>query len=84
MLKGRLAQHPLEQEGLVGELQCAAVVEVDLHLGSTRLVGQGVDVDLLRLAPVVGVLEDRVELFDRVDPERLPRESPPGELPHAH
>ena len=37
------------------------------------LVGQRVDVDLLRLAPVVDVLEDRVELVDRVDAEGLAR-----------
>jgi hypothetical protein len=45
VLHRRLAQRALEQEGLVGELQRVAVVEVDLHLRRTRLVGQGVDVD---------------------------------------
>ena len=69
MLERRLAQRALEQEGLVGELQRVAVVEVDLHLRRAGLVGQRVDVDLLRLAPVVDVLEDRVELVDRVDAE---------------
>ena len=73
MLERGLAQGALEQEGLVGELERVAVVEVDLHLRRTGLVGQRVDVDLLRLAPVVDVLEDRVELVDRVDAERLAR-----------
>ena len=73
MLERGLAQRALEQEGLVGELQRVAVVEVDLHLRRPGLVGQRVDVDLLRLAPVVDVLEDRVELVDRVDAERLAR-----------
>src|SRR3546814_379342 len=57
----------LEQEGLVGQQQRIAVVEVHLHLGGTTLVGQGVDVDALHLAEVVDVLEDRVELVHRVD-----------------
>ena len=69
VLEGGLAQRALEQEGLVGELERVAVVEVDLHLRGAGLVGQRVDVDLLRLAPVVDVLEDRVELVDRVDAE---------------
>ena len=73
MLEGGLAQGALEQEGLVGELERVAVVEVDLHLRRPGLVGQRVDVDLLRLAPVVDVLEDRVELVDGVDAERLAR-----------
>ena len=76
MLEGGLAQGALEQEGLVGEIERVAVVEVDLHLRRPGLVGQRVDVDLLRFAPVVDVLEDRVELVDRIDAERLPRESP--------
>ena len=73
VLEGGLAQGALEQEGLVGELERVAVVEVDLHLRRPGLVGQRVDVDLLRLAPVVDILEDRVELVDRVDAERLAR-----------
>ena len=73
VLERRLAQRALEQEGLVGELERLAVVEVDLHLRRPALVGQRVDVDLLRLAPVVDVLEDRVELVDRLDAVALAR-----------
>ena len=73
MLEGGLAQRALEQERLVGELERIAVVEVDLHLGGAALVGQGIDVDLLRLAPVVDVLEHRVELVDRLDAVALAR-----------
>ena len=73
VLERRLAQGALEQERLVGELQRIAVVEVDLHLGRAGFVGQRVDVDLLRLAPVVDVLEDRIELVDGVDAVALAR-----------
>ena len=73
VLERRLAQRALEQERLIGELQRVAVVEIDLHLGGAGLVGQGVDVDLLRLAPVVDVLEDRIELVDRLDAVALAR-----------
>ena len=72
VLERGLAQRALEQERLVGELERLAVVEVDLHLRGAALVGQRVDVDDLRLAPVVDVLEDRVELVDRLDAIALP------------
>ena len=73
VLERGLAQRALEQERLVRELQRVAVIEVDLHLRGARLVGQGVDVDFLHLAPVVDVLEDRVELVDRIDAVALAR-----------
>jgi hypothetical protein len=73
VLQGGLPERALEEEGLVGELQRVAVVEVDLHLRRTRLVGQRVDVDRLCLAPVVDILENRVELVGRLDPVGLAR-----------
>ena len=81
VLERGLAQRALEQERLVGELERLAVVEVDLHLGGAALVGQGVDVDDLRLAPVVDVLEDRVELVDRLDAVALARRFRPARAP---
>ena len=81
VLERGLAQRALEQERLVGELERLAVVEVDLHLGGAALVGQRVDVDHLRLAPVVDVLEDRVELVDRLDAVALARRFRPARAP---
>jgi hypothetical protein len=64
---GGLAHGALEQEHLVGQRQCVAMVEIDLDLRRAGLVGQRVDVDFLRRAIIVDVLEDRIELVDRVD-----------------
>jgi hypothetical protein len=63
----RLAHRALEQEHLVGQAQRVGVEEVDLHLPGADLVDQRVDVELHLLAVVVHVLEQRVELVDRVD-----------------
>jgi hypothetical protein len=63
----RLAHRALEEEHLVGQAQRVGVEEVDLHLPGADLVDQRVDVELHLLAVVVDVLEQRVELVDRVD-----------------
>ena len=67
MAHRRLAHGALEEEGLVGEFERIAVIEVDLALGDAFLVDQAVDRDLLLLAEIVDVLEQRIELVDRVD-----------------
>ena len=63
----RLAHGALEQEDLVGQIERIAVQEVDFHLRRAVLVDQRVDVDVLRLAEVVDVVEERIELVDGVD-----------------
>ena len=72
MLECRLAHGALEQEDLVGKLQRIAVVEIDLELGRAALVAQCVDVELLRLAEVVDVLDDGIEIIGGVDAIGLP------------
>ena len=49
-----------------------AVDQVDLHLRRAVLVDQRVDLDLLRLAERIDVVEQRVELVHRRDAVRLP------------
>ena len=68
----RLARRALEQERLVGEVQRIAVDQVDLHLRRPVLVDQRVDLDVLVLAELVDVVEQRIELVDRRDAVRLP------------
>ncbi len=63
----RLARGALEQEGLVGKVLRIAVQQVDLHLRRAVLVDQRVDLDVLRLAEGVHVIEQRIELVDRGD-----------------
>ena len=63
----RLARGALEQEHLVRERHRVAVQQVDLHLRRAVLVDQRVDLDLLRLAEGVDVVEQRIELVDRRD-----------------
>ena len=63
----RLARRALEQERLVRQVQRIAVQEVDLHLRRAVLVDQRVDLDVLRLAERVDVVEQRIELVDRRD-----------------
>ena len=67
VLQGRLAHGALEQEHLVGKLERIAVIEVDLELGRSALVRQGVDIELLGLAIIVDVLDDRIEIVGGVD-----------------
>ncbi|MNN14888.1 hypothetical protein D3C81_1279700 [compost metagenome] len=52
-------------------MQGVAVAEVDFHLRGAFLVDQGVQIQALRLAPGVHVLEQRVELVGGIDRERL-------------
>jgi hypothetical protein len=66
-----LAHRALEAEHLVGARQRVAMVEVDLHLRRAHLVHQRVDLDALRLAPVVHDVEDVAVLVDRLDREAL-------------
>ena len=63
----RLAHRALEQEGLVGERERIAVIEIHLDLGDAFFMDQAVDADVLCFAIVVDVLEQRIELVDRVD-----------------
>ena len=74
----RLARRALEEEGLVGQLQRIAVHQVDLHLRGAVLVDQRVDLDLLGLAELVDVVEQRVELVDRRDAVGLPADLRPA------
>ena len=71
MAQGGLAHRALEDKHLVGETERLAVAEVDLHLPGPALVVERVDIELLGLAIVVEVLEEGVELVDRVDAELL-------------
>ena len=71
MALGGLAHRALEDEYLVREPERLAVAEVDLHLARPALVVERVDVERLGLAVVVEVLEEGVELVDRVDAELL-------------
>ena len=73
MPQRRLAHRALEEEDLVGQAERVGVEEVDLHLAGADLVDQRVDVQLHLLAVVVDVLEQRVELVDRVDRVGLAR-----------
>ncbi len=63
----RLARGALEQERLVGEVERVAVVQVDLHLRGAGLVDQRVDVEVLRFAEGVDVVEQRIEFVHRRD-----------------
>ncbi|MNP26878.1 hypothetical protein D3C76_1197570 [compost metagenome] len=71
MLERGLAHGALEHQDLVGQVEGVAVTEVDLHLRGAFLVDQRVQVQALGLAPVVHVLEQRVEFVRRVDGEGL-------------
>ncbi len=71
VLERRLAHGALEHQDLVGQVQGLTVTEVDFHLRGAFLVDQGVQIQALGLAPVVHVLEQRVELVGRIDGKRL-------------
>ena len=68
----RLARRPLEEKRLVGQIQRIAVDQVDLHLRRPILVDERIDLDVLVLAELVDVIEQRIELVDRRDAVRLP------------
>src|SRR5690606_2973969 len=61
----------LEQEYLIGERQRIPVQQIDLHLGGAVFVDQRVDLDVLRLAERVDVVEERIELVDGRNRVRL-------------
>ncbi len=67
----RLAQGTLEHHHLIGKGQGVAMLEVDFHLAGALLVDQGVEVQVHGFAVVVHLLEQRVELVDRIDGEGL-------------
>jgi hypothetical protein len=73
-----LAHGALEREHLVGERQRIAVQEIDLELRRAGLVDQRVHVQLLRLAEIVHVLDDRIELVDGVYASRTGARIPAG------
>ena len=67
-----LAHGALEEERLVGQRDRIAVIEIHLDLRHALFVDQAVDADLLRLAIIVDVFEQRIEFVDRVDAVSLP------------
>ena len=69
----RLAHRALEQEGLVGKFQRAAMVEIDFHLRRAGLMAQRVDVNLLHLAVIIDILEQRIEFVHRINAIGLAR-----------
>ena len=66
-----LAHRALEQEHAVRELERIAVHEVDFHLRRADFVNQRVDFQLLNVAVLVDVFEQRIEFVDRFDRVRL-------------
>jgi hypothetical protein len=67
VLERRLAHRALEHEHLVRQGHGIAVAEVDFHLRGAVFVDQRIDVEFLRLGVVVHVLDEILELRDRVD-----------------
>ncbi len=67
----RLARGALEQKRLVGKAHGIAVQQVDFHLRRAGFMDQRVDLDVLRLAERVHVVEQRIELVDGGDAVRL-------------
>ena len=67
MPRRRLADRALEQERLIRELQGVAMGEVDLELRDSGLVAEGPELDLLGLAEIVDVVDERVVLVQCVD-----------------
>ncbi|MNN27228.1 hypothetical protein D3C81_1407570 [compost metagenome] len=61
VLERRFTHGPLEHQDLVGQGQGITVTEVDFHLRGAVFVDQCVQVQVLQLAPVVDVFEQRVE-----------------------
>ena len=71
MARRGLAHGALEQERLIRKLQGIAMRQVDLELRDTGFVAQSPEFDLLRLAEIVDVADERVVLVQRVDAVRL-------------
>ncbi len=78
VLQGGLAHGALEQEDLVGKLQRIAVIEIDLELGRAAFMRQRIDVELLRLAVIIDVLDDRIEIIGGIDAIGLAARLPCG------
>jgi hypothetical protein len=62
-----MAHRAFEEEGVIGELQRVAMVEVDLDLGDAFFVDEAVDADLLRFAIIIDVFKQRIEFVHRID-----------------
>ncbi len=67
MAQRRLTRGALEQKHLIRQVERLAVDQVDLHLRRAVLVDEGVDLDVLVLAELVDVIEQRIEFVDRGD-----------------
>ena len=67
----RFAHRALEDEDLVGLLHRIAVDEVDLELGRTEFLNDGVDLDPLRGGEVVDMVSDALVFVDPLHRERL-------------
>ena len=80
VVQGRLPDRAFEQESLVGKLERRAVIEIDFHLRRAGLVAERVDIDLLDIAIVIDVLEQRIELVHRIDAVGLARLFRPARL----
>ena len=57
----------LEQKRLIREGQRIAVQQIDFHLRGARLVNERIDIEFLRLAERIHVVEHRIEFVDRGD-----------------
>src|SRR5205814_4603593 len=57
----RLARGAFEEKHLIRQVERLAVDQVDLHLRRTVLMDEGVDLDILVLAELVDVIEQRSE-----------------------
>ncbi len=71
MLECGFAHGAFEHDDLVGQAQRVAVTEVDFHLRRAVLMDQRIEVQALQFAPVVDVLEQRVEFVGGIDGEAL-------------
>ena len=67
MARRRLAHGALEQERLIRELERVAVREVDFELCDPGFMAQGPELDVLGLAEVVDVVDERIVLVQCVD-----------------
>ena len=73
VLVGGLANGALEGKHLVRQAQRIAVEEVDLHLGGTALVNEGIYLQLLGVGVIVHVLNEVLELGHSIDAVGQPR-----------
>ncbi len=60
------------------------MIEVDFHLRRARFMDQGVDIDILRLAEVVDILENRIEFVHGIDAVGLPPRLRPPRTADRH